>query len=45
MGRSDIISRKPCNITSFHLLCKTMRHVAIAEALDMLLSQSEDVYL
>ena len=31
--RSDVTSRKPCNITSCRVLCKTMRHVVILMAL------------
>ena len=41
----DVTSRKPCNITSCRMLCKTMRHVDILMALDGHMSKSEDAYL
>ena len=43
---SDDTSRKPCNITSRHVLCiwQTMLYVVLLTRADMHLGQSEDVY-
>ena len=49
--RSDVTSRKPCNITSCSVLCKsshvwkTMQYVVILTRVDMQLGQSEYVNL
>ena len=44
--RSDVTSRKPCNITSCRVTVRrTMQYVVLLTRVDMHLGQSKDVYL